>query len=91
MGSKTEVEAAIEASVISNAMAAGLTGHIWPLSEWLSCPAVLLLSYHLHSRRINIDSILAIIYLNECEDKKSQILIKQNLASEEGDEKLIEQ
>jgi hypothetical protein len=29
-------------------------------------------------------------YFDEYEDKKSQILKQQNLASEEGDEKLIE-
>ena len=40
--------------------------------------------------QINIADIFEITCLDECGDKKSQILKQQNLASEEGDEKLME-
>ena len=38
--------------------------------------------------QLNTGSILALAYFDAHTNKKSQILIKQNLASEEGDEKL---
>jgi len=38
--------------------------------------------------QLNTGSILAVTYFDAHKNKKSQILTKQNLASEEGDEKL---
>jgi hypothetical protein len=40
--------------------------------------------------QINAEASLVITCFDECGDKKSQILKQQNLASEEGDEKLME-
>ena len=40
--------------------------------------------------QLNAGDILEIACFNEFKDKKSQILKQQNLASEEGDEKLME-
>jgi len=38
--------------------------------------------------QLNTGNILAVTYFDEYKNKKSQILTRQNLASEEGDEKL---